>query len=345
MHNVNTFALFPPSNQSHVLIGLVHAHAVSPADQETDEQVLHGQGDNLVRTSMNSTALFGGGWIDRISERAIRYEENKQMILSAARETTGTVETTAGGRARVLPDGRIGRFGWKSQFATLDEFVAAACANEMGLGTRHMPQAVPMGRKGATSEPDLDDAQFDALAGFVRALPRPVQVMPSEPGAIAEVEHGRALFDSVGCAMCHVPDLGGVRGVYSDLLLHEIKTPGSEPNGRSSGDGGGGGGYGISFRPVVSAKPLDAPTESEWRTPPLWGVADSAPYFHDGGSPTLEAAILRHGGDGIHVTRRYRALSDASKASIVAFLKTLRAPPEPDASGVTPAASLVSVKK
>ena len=39
------------------------------------------------------------------------------------------------------------------------------------------------------------------------------------------------------------------------------------------------------------------PLPEEWKTPPLWGVADSAPYFHDGGSPTLDAAIRRHEGD------------------------------------------------
>ena len=32
-----------------------------------------------------------------------------------------------------LKDGRIGRFGWKAQTATLEEFVLSAAAGEMGL--------------------------------------------------------------------------------------------------------------------------------------------------------------------------------------------------------------------
>jgi len=35
----------------------------------------------------------------------------------------------------------------------------------------------------------------------------------------------------------------------------------------------------------------------QWKTPALWGVADSAPYMHDGSAPTLRDAILKHGGD------------------------------------------------
>ena len=65
---------------------------------------------------------------------------------------------------------------------------------------------------------------------------------------------------------------------------------------------------------------------SEWKTPPLWGVADSAPYFHDGGSATLEHAILRHGGDAKTVTAAYKTLPPADQAALVAFLRTLKAP-------------------
>ena len=37
------------------------------------------------------------------------------------------------GRACRLKDGRIGRFGWKGQMASLDDFVLNACAVELGL--------------------------------------------------------------------------------------------------------------------------------------------------------------------------------------------------------------------
>jgi cytochrome c peroxidase len=85
----------------------------------------------------------------------------------------------------------------------------------------------------------------------------------------------------------------------------------------------GQGGY--AERPPVPL-PTDHPLPDEWRTPPLWGVADSAPYFHDGGSPTLETAVLRHHGDAESVTGAFQRLGPADRAAIIAFLKTLRAP-------------------
>ena len=35
---------------------------------------------------------------------------------------------------------------------------------------------------------------------------------------------------------------------------------------------------------------------SEFRTAPLWGIVDTAPYMHDGSAETLFDAILHHDG-------------------------------------------------
>jgi CxxC motif-containing protein (DUF1111 family) len=40
----------------------------------------------------------------------------------------------------------------------------------------------------------------------------------------------------------------------------------------------------------------EQPTPAEWRTAPLWGVADSGPYLHDGRANSLAEAIELHGG-------------------------------------------------
>ena len=58
----------------------------------------------------------------------------------------------------------------------------------------------------------------------------------------------------------------------------------------------------------------------------LWGVADSAPYYHDGQSPTLSAAIVRHAGAARHVRNQYEALDEEDQQAVIAFLSTLRAP-------------------
>src|SRR5262249_57174022 len=138
---------------------------------------------------------------------------------------------------------------------------------------------------------DLDSRQFANLVAFVDTLPRPVEAVPAEPVERGRAARGKELFGSVGCAACHVPDIGGVQGVYSDFMLHDVEVRG--PNGSGS------------YRdqsPEVP-QPADHPRPAEWKTPPLWGVADSAPYFHDGGSATLHDAIVRHGNEAAGVTK------------------------------------------
>jgi CxxC motif-containing protein (DUF1111 family) len=128
---------------------------------------------------------------------------------------------------------------------------------------------------------------------------------------VSQARHGEELFSTVGCAECHTPNLGSVKGVYSDLRLYDLDDP-----GRSN------------YAEVVPEVPLPSnePKLAEWKTPPLWGVADCAPYFHDGGSPTLESAILRHDGDGRESKKRFNKLRSEEKSALIAFLKTLRAP-------------------
>ena len=105
-----------------------------------------------------------------------------------------------------------------------------------------------------------------------------------------------------------------VDGIYSDLLLHQM---GQELVG--------GGSYGEP--PIPDSPGGDGPSPSEWRTPPLWGVADSAPYMHDGRADTLEEAIALHGGQGQRSALHFnQKLNRGEQLQLIAFLKTLRAP-------------------
>jgi CxxC motif-containing protein (DUF1111 family) len=111
-----------------------------------------------------------------------------------------------------------------------------------------------------------------------------------------------------------------VKGLYSDLLLHDMGA-----DLQSSG------GYKGPVDPVPAIpndkfEESEQPSPSEWRTPPLWGVADSAPYLHDGRAPTLEEAIAAHGGEASAVTARFEGLPPQARQSIVTFLNSLRAP-------------------
>jgi cytochrome c peroxidase len=116
--------------------------------------------------------------------------------------------------------------------------------------------------------------------------------------------------------------MGGVKGVYSDFLLYALEDP--------PPPGSGGGEYNSGPSPLLNLaqRPDDEPKPNEWKTPALWGVADSAPYMHDGSAATLRDAIAAHGGDAKSVREKYKALNPGDQAALVAFLGTLKAPPD-----------------
>jgi cytochrome c peroxidase len=68
----------------------------------------------------------------------------------------------------------------------------------------------------------------------------------------------------------------------------------------------------------------------EWRTPPLWGVASSAPYLHDGRAATLLEAIALHGGEAKATTTHFLELPTTDRMALLEFLNCLQAPTEPD---------------
>jgi CxxC motif-containing protein (DUF1111 family) len=320
--------------------GVVHSKAVRfpeslqqvdaslpPLQQPTLNQLVNlpGSGNHCIVTprtvhvsQRNTPALFGDRLIDEIPERVILANERAQQLRWAMASPTS--EVTPVGRAFRLPDGRVGRFGWKAQAPGLAEFVEAACANELGLSNPSHAQPAPLSRPGYTvSRLDLTQEQCDQITSFVASLPRPVERV-SEGVSSDHVDAGRKLFHSAGCADCHTPSLGSVDGLYSDLLLHRM---GQELQG--------GGSYNDIPRPVVpdESDPSEAsPHPGEWRTPPLWGVADSAPYLHDGRAKTLEEAIVMHRGQGAASASRFSKLDPTEKSQLLAFLGTLRAPRE-----------------
>ncbi|MEX1231461.1 MAG: di-heme oxidoredictase family protein [Planctomycetaceae bacterium] len=332
-NNVTAFEVEPrPSHPETVLNGVVHASAILPSFQETAGYVrelfpIVRKGERIIGicnsvtirdfdplrvTSINTPALFGAGLIDGISDGEIKRHIYARAFKAMGQEFQLDFDTTPIGRFRKLDGGRVGKFGWKGQFATLEEFVAAACAVEVGLTNPHRPQEKPL-HQGPDEEAglDLNGEQFLALVTFCETLPAPRMELPADTAQRDQVLAGQHAFIAVGCADCHTPELGGVEGIYSDLLLHRMssrQTPG----------------YGRVERDIPI--PEDYPKPDEWKTPPLWGVADTAPYFHDGSSPTLEAAIARHEGDAERVREKYKTLSERDQQAIVAFLKSLRAP-------------------
>jgi CxxC motif-containing protein (DUF1111 family) len=329
-HNVTTFSI-PAARPGKPTTGVIHAHATSDRYQENlthahgalphlerptlkEIQELERTRPNLVQVGQRNTpALFGAKLIDELPDRVILANERAQKLRW--RDPDGRGLTVPVGRALVLADGRVGKFGWKAQSSSLLAFVQAACANELGLGNPGQAQPVPLVEASYRAPGlDLTTQQCQQMAAFIAALPRPLKKTPDGVQGQQSVARGRQLFNSIGCAECHVPDLGSIEGVYSDFLLHRM-------GGDLVGDGGS---YNA---PQPSPSPgLDSPLSDEWRTPPLWGVADSAPYLHDGRAATLQEAIMLHGGQAAESLRKFRGQSVGQQADLINFLKSMRAP-------------------
>jgi CxxC motif-containing protein (DUF1111 family) len=179
---------------------------------------------------------------------------------------------------------------------------------------------------------DLSSDQCDALIKFIASLPPPRRKRPETEQHAAEIAAGQLLFERTGCAICHQPKLGEVIGIYSDLLLHDMGDTLSD-NGQ----------YGTTILareddgehlelPVMGAskqkRPKFGASSSEWRTPPLWGLQDSAPYLHDGRAGTINAAVAFHGGEGSDSAKGFQRLSVRERHQIELFLQSLGAPEE-----------------
>jgi len=334
-HNALSFEVQPRPGDHNFHTGSVHNFSIDPGQKESVKQLkamfptIPGRtfesGSSSCRMTVTipdfdpvtvqpvqTTALFGAGWIDLISDRAIIRNFRSRGMTEAVRELSLKFDGVPIGRIRYV-DGGVGKFGWKGQFARLEDFVAAACANELGLGTPRTEQAKPLTNPKSSAEPDLDRKQFRSLVSFVKTLPKPVEA------GNAEASHGKELFATVGCAVCHVPNMGGVKGVYSDFLLYTLEDPPPQ---------GGRGDYSVPPPSLnLPARPDEDPKPAEWKTPALWGVADSAPYMHDGSAATLRDAIVKHRGDAKGVTKKFEELAPQDQAALLAFLGTLKAPP------------------
>jgi CxxC motif-containing protein (DUF1111 family) len=255
--------------------------------------------------------LFGAGLVEAIPDDTLRaledpFDRNGDGVSGRA---AIVVDVATGER-------RVGRFGWKAQHATLLTFGADAYRNEMGITNDVFPLEAaygvsadrmrlcdPFADPEDVADPRTRRRGIDNFASFMRFL-APV----AREGVTPQTQSGEKVFDAVGCTACHVPSL--LTGpsanrlfdrkpvaLFSDLLLHDIGT----------GDG---------------IRQASAET-NEIRTPALWGLRLRRPLLHDGSAGTIEQAILRHAQEADLSRRGFERLSEADRAALLAFLRSL----------------------
>jgi len=253
-----------------------------------------------------TTPLFGLGLVEAVPDSVLQQLANTEAQQSPS--TAGSVSLVTD--ADTGTPGRVGRFGWKAQVATLHVFAGDAYLNEMGITNPTFPdESCPQGDCAALScnpVPALNDDGDDVthFADFMRLL------APPPRGTLAPSDtEGENRFGQIGCTNCHTPQLqtgpspiGALANKtfapYSDFLLHDMS---------SLGDG----------------IQQNTATGRLMRTAPLWGVRVQATLLHDGRATTLTAAILAHDGQGAAARDQFVALNQTQKNKVLAFLASL----------------------
>jgi len=283
---------------------LINQRAICPEAQE------HLTGVDNVHATRLSLGLFGDAFVEAVPDAellAIAGQNHGEAIMVDVLESPGTKE--------------VGRFGWKTQHASLLSFAADAYVNEMGITNRFFPtESTLVCNPTGIQEPNnpikpTDDQDIDTFTTFMRALK-----VPSRGPITDSVNQGQKIFEQIGCASCHVETLttvptgttihGGMYAVpdaiagkqfhpFGDFLLHDIGT----------GDG------------IVQNGPAD--TQEKVRTMPLWGLRTRTQFLHDASAATFHEAIERHKNEAANSVSNFNQLGPAPKLALHLFLASL----------------------
>ena len=208
------------------------------------------------------------------------------------------------------------------------------------------PVLVQDGEPGA----EASASQSLLLAAYLSMLGVPEIHPPRSPDLLTRWARGRELFESTGCTLCHVERLPmnspnvvvDAVGGFTGSLAFSLAEFGQEPRALRTDFAPGSGPtdsvpifaftdlkrheMGTALSDAIDEVPPDGSdvvAASVWLTRSLWGVADTAPYLHDGRAATLDEAIGLHGGEAAGVRDAYLLLSNTEQASLRAFLVSL----------------------
>ena len=264
------------------------------------------------------------------------------------------------GIAGVDRDLTVRPFGWKGHQATLRGMVEESLHIHQGLISKRIHLAVRDGNldpapfgSGTWDDLDgdgvsleIDSGMLTTVVGYLAQLEAPVMRPPQDPGLLDLFAQGRTRFEQIGCATCHVPTLELNDPQLDVRLPREEDRPPFLVNVATDGDG-----------PKVEPKYASRATSylvhlfsdlkrhdmgealaspsaqgtipaSAYLTRPLWGLAETAPYLHDGRAPTVHEAIVLHGGEASAARDAYLAIDERGRASVRVLLLSLSRQPK-----------------
>ena len=338
---INTSAMFQPAS-------------MSAADEDFDGRA---EFDGRL---INPPFLFGVGAVELLAREMTQDLQNLKM--HALRNPGHTVplqsKQISFGSIVANPDGTINTqgivgidddlvirpFGRKGDVASVREFDLAALAFHMGMQASEVFGGPFADQDNDGVRNEISRGDVSALSIFLSTLERPVEAVTSRK------TRGEQLFGRTGCADCHVPALNTSRKLLPFTLTDSPDKPFTgvfytvdltDPPAAFTRNQAGG----IEVRLFSDLKRHDmgedlAETFSlansqqnrEFITARLWGVADSAPYMHDGRALTLLDAIRMHDNPGSEASlaaQSFEALNTRQKNAVLEFLLTLQTPRNP----------------
>lgn len=320
----------------------------------------------------NTLGMFGSGLIEMLG---IEMTSDIQRFLRGALSDGWHTVTTKGvsfefliqagkvtGAVGLEPEANldVSPFEQDGRLTSIRVFSFNAFNNHQGLQAEELfdgsapDRALDGDEDGIQRELTIGD--MSAVTIFQASMGVPTQVLPTDTTELARVTSGQALFNSIGCAQCHVPALTLDSAVFNDgkSPQFDMTNTGETPRAESNGSGGAivraytdlklhdlcdHEDHPSPIRTYCNEKAVNDPRQEmyDWThtkrpgleffiTRKLWDAGNSAPYGHAGDMPTLFEAIVAHAGEARAARDSYVALSRTEQENVVKFLKTLQAP-------------------
>lgn len=332
----NAYVLGDGNTQSSALVrnprSLVGAGLVELLAAEMTAE-LHRQREQLLASAQASGAAVLG---------PLRAKGIEFGILEARPDGLVDVSAVRG----VDPDLVVRPFGWKGTSAHIRDVVEDSLLRHHGMQSTHLVAEASADRVGpfGGDDPDGDGVPSEIVEGQVTALTLFIAMQEVPTVELAYDGYtpslwaaGAQQFEELGCADCHTPTLrldsplfvlpsreGGAPAVV------DLELEAAEPRVQRSSQTGAleVGLFSDLKRHDMGPELADARWEgivkpAEFVTAPLWGIARSRPYLHDGHAPTIEDAIQLHGGEGAESRDAFFALSEEERGPLRVYLAAL----------------------